>query len=140
MSTWRISRVIFAVLAAASIALSGGVAANAAVAGDSAQAKQTRAQAATPVWAMYNAGSVGLGIVTSGWPSSSNYNGILPGGYTASGVYGVYIGSGYCAQRWTSTSSSVNGPWTRAGSDFKPGKHQLSGNYYVKIVPYRGSC
>ncbi|MDR7277064.1 hypothetical protein [Catenuloplanes atrovinosus] len=106
-----------------------------------AQAAGTTAAApATPVWSLYNAGSVGVGFIYSGWPISGQYEDVLDPGWVALDVYGVYIGSGYCAQRWTSTSSAVDGPWRRAGSDFPPGKYQLSGQYYVKIVPYRGTC
>ncbi|GLY19700.1 hypothetical protein Kisp01_67140 [Kineosporia sp. NBRC 101677] len=57
-------------------------------------------------------------------------------------VQGVYIGPGYCAQRWTyptriATNSTL---WKRAGADFPPGRYQLLGDFWVKIVAYRGTC
>ena len=136
MISQRIYRMMFAVLAAASIVASGTAVADAAAADSSTQAAPAQARAATPVWGVYNGGSVSTGLVLSGWPSSTNYDAVVsPGWWAINNVYGVYIGSGYCSQRWTSTSTS--GPWTRAGSDFMAGKYQLSGNYYVKIVPYK---
>jgi hypothetical protein len=105
-----------------------------------APANSPAAAPATPVWSLYNAGGVGIGYFKWEWPSPWEYEDVLDPGFVALDAYGVYIGSGYCAQRWTSTSEAIRGPWKRAGSDFKPGKHQLSGEFHVKILPYKGTC
>jgi hypothetical protein len=50
----------------------------------------------------------------------------------------VYIGSGWCARRYTGPAR--NGPWTRAGDDIRgPFMLELAGNYLVKIYPYRAA-
>jgi hypothetical protein len=107
-------------------------------------------QAATSVFGVINYSSVSLGAITD-WPGPTNppYNFLIyPGG--ASDVLenehpyvgGVYIGPGYCAQRWTYPNkiSATSTLWSRAGADFAPGRHQLAGNYWVKIVAYKGTC
>ncbi|WP_433727012.1 hypothetical protein ACQP2Y_11235 [Actinoplanes sp. CA-051413] len=101
------------------------------------------AQAApTSVYGIYNSGSVGLGVLQNWRTSGSNYDRILPSGnwtdYNLGWGHagGVYIGSGYCAARYTSATGQP-GTWNPAGSDFRgPNRFRLAGNYFVQIYPY----
>ncbi|MEU8230673.1 hypothetical protein AB0C12_13845 [Actinoplanes sp. NPDC048967] len=95
------------------------------------------AQAASTAKAILNGSSVGIGVLYD--YRSSGYDEVLPSGaYTTSLGWphagGVYIGSGYCAQRWTWNESQ--GKWIRAGSDWTAGNHAVTSGI-VKIVAYR---
>ncbi|GIE29432.1 hypothetical protein Ait01nite_024770 [Actinoplanes italicus] len=100
------------------------------------------AQAApTSVYGVYNGGSVGIGVMQNWRTGGTNYDRVLPSGFWTDFNFGwphaggVYIGPGYCAQRFTSPTGQY---WSPAGSDWVgPNRHRLAGNYFVKIVAYR---
>jgi len=102
------------------------------------------AQAApTSVYGIYNPASIGIGVLQNWRTSGANYDRILPSGSWTNydlgwgHAGGVYIGSGYCARRYTSVTGNT-GTWRSAGSDFEgPNRFRLAGNYYVQIDPYR---
>ncbi|GAB3286881.1 hypothetical protein [Kineosporia babensis] len=100
------------------------------------------ASAATPVYGVFNASSLQLGVTQAGWPKSYNYDVVVPANKIANGgVYGIYLGGSCHAQVYTNTKSALPGwndsNWKRLTSgDWGPGKHQTSGSFWVKIVQY----
>jgi hypothetical protein len=103
---------------------------------------QAPAQAAdNGVWSVYNAHpSIWIGVYDE-W-LYSDYEPLAPQHWSdlqlGFNVEAVYIGSGWCARRYTGPGR--NGPWTRAGSDIQgPFKMRLAGDYVVKIDPYKAA-
>ena len=106
-------------------------------------------QALSPDKGVINHSNISLGLIEI-WPGqTSTYDFYIPAhtdsqsvDYAAGTIQGVYIGPGYCAQRWTYPTkiSPTSTLWRRAGADFPPGRHQLLGDFWVKIVAYRGTC
>jgi hypothetical protein len=97
------------------------------------------------VLGIFNAGQVGsLGIFEHFRASGgADWDATLPQNAWSDDAFdgwdtfgGFFVGSGYCAQRYT--SSSRTGPWTRVNPNVNgKARSKTAGNYYVKIVPFR---
>jgi hypothetical protein len=118
----------------AALVTTGAMAATAVVTGLAAPA-----QAATAKAVLNGSNGTGVGIQLN-YRSSPTYDEVLGAGHWSTSygwpyVGGIYIGPGYCSQRWTWTEAG-DGRWVRAGADWRAGSHAF-GRGIWKVVAYR---